>query len=49
VEVNVAPSGYLFARKAIYWLVIWDHDGVRKLEFLVSGPIEDINRATLIN
>ena len=49
VEVNVAPSGYLFTRKATYWLVIWDHDGVRKLEFLVGGPVEDINGAALIN
>jgi len=49
VEVDVAPGGYLFARKDIYWLVIWDHGGVRKLEFLVSDPIEDINRAALIN
>jgi len=49
VEVNVAPGGYLFTEKAIYWLVIWDHGGVRKLEFLVSGLVEDINRAALIN
>jgi len=48
VEVNVAPGGYLFAGKAIYWLVIWDHGGVRKLEFLVSGLVEGINRAALI-
>ena len=49
VEVYVALGGYLFAGKAIYWLVIWDHGGVRKLEFLVSGSVEDINRAALIN
>jgi len=49
VEVNVAPGGYLFARKAIYWLFVRDHGSVRKLEFLVSGPVEDINRAALIN
>ena len=49
VEVNVAPGGYLFTRKAIYWLVIWDHGGVRELKFLVGGPIEDIDRAALIN
>jgi len=49
VEVNVAPGGYLFTEKAIYWLVIWDHGGVRKLKFLVGGPVEDINRAALIN
>jgi len=49
VEVYIAPGGYRFAGKAIYWLVIWDHGGVRKLEFLISGPIEDINRAALIN
>ena len=49
VEVNVALSGYLFTRKAIYWLVIWDHGGVRKLKFLVGGPVKDIDRAALIN
>jgi len=49
VEVNVAPGGYLFTRKAIYWLVIWDHGGVRRLKFLVDGPVEDINGAALIN
>jgi len=49
VEVNVAPGGYLFTRKAIDWLIIWDHGGVRKLKFLVGGPIEDINGAALIN
>ena len=49
MEVNVAPGGYLFTRKAIYWLVIWDHGGVRRLKFLVDGPVEDINGAALIN
>ena len=49
VEVYVAPGGYLFTGKAIYWLVIWDHGSFRELEFLVSGPVEDINRAALIN
>ena len=49
VEVNVASGGYLFAGKAIYWFVIWDHGGIRKLEFLVSGPVEDIDGAALIN
>ena len=49
VEVNVAAGGYLFTRKAIGWLVIWDHGGVRKLEFLVGGPVEDINGAALTN
>jgi len=39
VEVNVALGGYLFTREAIYWLIIWDHDGVRKLKFLVGGQI----------
>ena len=45
----MAPGGYLFAGKAIYLLVIWDHGSFRELEFLVSGPVEDINRAALIN
>ena len=49
VEVDVATGGYLFTRGAIDWLVIRDHSGVRKLEFLVGGPVEDINKAALIN
>jgi len=49
VEVNVATGGYLFTRKAIDWLVIWDHGGVRKLKFLLGGLVEDINEAALIN
>jgi len=49
VEVNVASGGYLFTGKAIYWLVIWDHDSVRKLKFLVGGRVEDINKAALIH
>jgi len=49
VKVYVIPGGYLFAGKVVYWLVIWDHGGVKKLEFLVSGPVKDINRAALIN
>jgi len=31
MEVYVAPGGYLFAEKAVYGLIIWDHGGVRKL------------------
>ena len=31
VEVYVAPGRYLFARKAVYGLVIGDHSGVREL------------------
>jgi len=31
VEVYVAAGGYLFVGKSIYGLIIWDHDGVRKL------------------
>jgi len=49
VEVDIATGGYLFTREAIDWLVIWDHDGVRKLKFLVGGLVEDINRAAMIN
>ena len=49
VEVDVAVSGYLFARKAIDWFVIRDHSGVRELEFLVGGPVEDINGAVLVD
>jgi len=49
VEVDVATGGYLFAREAIDRLVIRDHGGVRKLEFLVGGPAEDVNGATLID
>jgi len=49
VEVDVATGGYLFAREAIDRLVIRDHGGVRKLEFLVGGPVEDVNRAALVD
>jgi len=49
VEVDVSTGGYLFAREAIDWLVIRDHGGFRKLKFLVSGLVEDVNRASLIN
>jgi len=49
VEVDVAMGGYLFAREAIDQLVIRDHGGVRKLKFLVGGPVEDVNGAALIN
>jgi len=31
MEVYVAPGRYLFARKAVYGLVIWYHSGVREL------------------
>ena len=48
VEVDVATGGYLFTRKAIDWLIIWDNGGVRKLKFLVGGLVEDINGAALI-
>jgi len=49
VEVDVAAGGYLFARKAIDWFVIRDHSGVRKLKFLVGGPVKDVNRAALVD
>jgi len=49
VEVDVATGGNLFAREAIYWFIIRDHSGVRKLEFLVGAPVEDVNGATLVN
>ena len=37
VKVDVATGGYLFTGEAIYWLVIRDHGGVRKLNFLVGA------------
>jgi len=49
VEVDIATGGYLFAREALDRLVIRDHGGVRKLEFLVGGPVEDVNGAALID
>jgi len=49
VEVDVAAGGNLFAREAIYWFIIGDHSDVRKLEFLVGGPVEDVNRAVLVH
>ena len=48
VEVDVAASGYLFARKAIDWFVIRDHSSVRELEFLVGGSVEDVDGAALV-
>jgi len=48
VEVDVAAGGNLLAREAIYWFIIGDHSGVSKLEFLVGGPVEDIERAALV-
>ena len=49
VEVDVAAGGCLFARKAIDWFVIRDHSSVRELEFLVGGPVEDVNGAALVD
>jgi len=49
VEVDVAAGGNLFAREAVYWFVVRDHSGVRKLELLVSGPVEDVHGAALVN
>jgi len=49
VEVDVAAGGYLFARKAIDWFVIWGHSSVRELEFLVGGLVEDVNGAALVD
>jgi len=49
VKVDVAASGYLFARKAIDWFVIRDHSSVRELEFLVGGPVENVNGAALVD
>ena len=43
VEVYVAPGRDLFAREAVYGFVIWDHSGVKELQFLISGPVEDVN------
>jgi len=37
VKVDVTAGGDLFARKAIDWFVIWNHGGVRELEFLIGG------------
>jgi len=49
VEVDVAAGGYLFARKAIDWFVIRDHNSVWELEFLVGGPVEDVNGVALVD
>jgi len=49
VKVNVAASGNLFAREAIDWFIIRDHGSVWELEFLICGPVEDVNRAALVN
>ena len=49
VEVEVTAGGYLFARKAIDWFVIRDHSSVRELEFLVGGPVGNVNVAALVD
>ena len=49
VKVNVAAGGHLLARKDIDWFVIWDHGGIRELEFLIGGPIENVNRAAMVD
>ena len=49
MEVDVAAGGYLLARKAIDWFVIRDHSSVRELEFLVGGPVEDVDGAALVD
>ena len=49
VKVDVAAGGYLFTRKAIDWFVIRDHSSVWELEFLVGGPVENVNGATLVD
>jgi len=49
VKVDVAACGNLFTKEAIDWFVIWDHGYIWELEFLISGPVENVNRATLVN
>jgi len=49
MKVNVATDGNLFAREAIDGFVVWDHGSVWELEFLICGPVEDVNRAALVN
>jgi len=41
--------GNLFSRESIYQLIVWDHGGVRELEFLVCGPIEDVDGTALVD
>ena len=49
MKVDVAADGNLFTRKAIDWFVIWDHGSVRELEFFIGGPVENVNRAALVD
>jgi len=49
VKVNVAAGGNLFAKEAIDWFVIWNHGSVWELEFLICGPVEDVDKAALVN
>ena len=49
MEVNVAAGGNFFPRKAINRFIIWDHGGLWVLKFLVRCPIEDVDRATLVD
>jgi len=49
VKVDVAAGRNLFAREAIDWFVVWDHGRIRELELLIGGPVENVNRATLVD
>jgi len=49
VKVDVAAGENLFAREAINWFFIWDHGRVWELEFLIGGPVENVNIAALVD
>ena len=49
VKVNLVAGGHLFAREARDWFVVWDHGSVWEQEFLICGPVEDVDRAALVN
>ena len=49
MKVNLVAGGHLFAREARDWFVVWDHGSVWEQEFLICGPVEDVDRAALVN
>jgi len=48
VEVNVSMGGNLFSGETVDGFIIGNHCSGWKLEFLVNGPIKDINRTTFV-
>ena len=48
MEINVSMGGNLLSGETIDGFIIGSHCRRRKLEFLVSGPVNDINETALV-